>query len=133
MLALLAGTIDVVATSLPSAVPQIQGGQARGIGVTSERRNQALPDVPTIAEAGFEPIVDVAWVAVFYPTGTPQAVLERVNADVQRAMVRPTFQQRLAAMGFDPIGGDLARAQEYVTGEIALWRDIVRTVNVQID
>jgi len=133
MLALLAGTIDVVATSLPSAVPQIQGGQARGIGVTSERRNQALPDVPTIAEAGFEPIVDVAWVAVFYPTGTPQPVLERVNADVQRAMARPAFQQRLAAMGFDPIGGDLARAQAYVASEIALWRDIVRTVNVQID
>jgi len=101
--------------------------------VTSERRNQALPDVPTIAEAGFEPIVDVAWVAVFYPTGTPQPVLERVNADVQRAMARPAFQQRLAAMGFDPIGGDLARAQDYVASEIALWRDIVRTVNVQID
>jgi hypothetical protein len=48
-------------------------------------------------------------------------------------MARPAFQQRLAAMGFDPIGGDLARAQEYVASEIALWRDVVRLVNVQID
>ncbi|MCS6933110.1 MAG: tripartite tricarboxylate transporter substrate binding protein [Acetobacteraceae bacterium] len=133
MLALLAGNIDVVATSLPSAVPQIQAGQARGIAVTSDRRNQALPEVPTVAEAGFEPIVDIAWVAVFFPAGTPQAVLERVNAGVRQAMARPAFQQRLAAMGFDPIGGDLARAQAYVAGEIALWRDVVRLVNVQID
>jgi tripartite-type tricarboxylate transporter receptor subunit TctC len=133
MLALLAGNIDVVATSLPSAVPQIQAGQARGIAVTSDRRNQALPDVPTVAEAGFEPIVDIAWVAVFFPAGTPQPVLERVNAGVRQAMARPAFQQRLAAMGFDPIGGDLARAQEYVASEIALWRDVVRLVNVQID
>ncbi|MCX7685629.1 MAG: tripartite tricarboxylate transporter substrate binding protein [Acetobacteraceae bacterium] len=133
MLALLAGNIDMVATSLPSAVPQIQAGQARGIAVTSDRRNQALPEVPTVAEAGFEPIVDIAWVAVFFPAGTPQPVLERVNAGVRQAMARPAFQQRLAAMGFDPIGGDLARAQAYVAGEIALWRDVVRLVNVQID
>ena len=133
MLALLAGNIDVVATSLPSAVPQIRGGQARGIGVTSERRNQALPNVPTIAEAGFEPIVDVAWVAMFFPAGTPAGVLVRATADVRRVMERPVFQQGLASMGFEPIGGDLAAARAFVANETVMWRDIVRTVNVQID
>jgi tripartite-type tricarboxylate transporter receptor subunit TctC len=133
MLALLAGSIDMVATSLPSAVAQVQAGQARGLAVTSERRNAALPDVPTVAEAGFEPIVDVAWVAVLFPAAVPEAVLARVNADITRVLAMPAFQQRLAQQGFEPIGGDVAQVNEYVAREVASWRDIVRAINVQVD
>jgi len=133
MLALLAGTVDMVATSLPSAVSQVQGGQARGLAVTSERRNGAMPEVPTVAEAGFEPIVDVAWVALMFPAATPEPILRRVNEDVARVLATPAFQQRLAQQGFDPIGGDLATVNEYVANEVRSWRDIVRSINVQID
>lgn len=133
MLALLAGNIDMVATSLPSAVPQIKEGQARGLAVTSATRNFALPDVPTVAEAGFEPIVDVAWVAVMFPAGVPRPILERVNADISRVVEQPSFQQRLAAGGFEPIGGSLDQVQRYVVDEVNTWREVVRTVNVQID
>ncbi|MGG5807854.1 tripartite tricarboxylate transporter substrate-binding protein [Falsiroseomonas sp. CW058] len=133
MLALLAGTIDMVATSLPSAVPQVQAGQARGLAVTSDRRNVAMPDVPTVAEAGFEPLVDLAWVAVLFPAAVPAAVLQKVNADVARVMAMPGFQQRLAAAGFDPIGGTVEQVNAYVANEVRNWRDIVRMINVQID
>lgn len=133
MLALLAGTVDMVATSLPSAVSQVQGGQARGLAVTSERRNGAMPDVPTIAEAGFEPIIDLAWVAVLFPAAVPASIVERVNADITRVMAMPGFQQRLAAAGFDPIGGDVRQVNEYVASEVRTWREIVRAINVQID
>lgn len=131
--ALLAGDIDLVMTVLPTAVSHIRGGRVRGLAVTSERRSATLPDVPTVAEAGFPPIVDTVWIAVFFPAGTPRAVLERVNADVQRVLERPAFQQRLAAMGFDPVGGDLATTQAFITAEVAKWREIVPTVGVQID
>ncbi len=133
MLALLAGNIDMVATSLPSAVPQVQAGQARGLAVTSDRRNVALPEVPTIAETGFEPIVDLAWVALMFPAAVPPAVLQRVNEDVARVMAMPAFQRRLAEAGFDPIGGDVRTVNDYVSREVANWRDIVRSINVQID
>lgn len=133
MMALLAGDIDMLTISLPTAVPHIRDARARGFAVTSDRRSEALPDVPTVAEAGFEPIVDSTWVAMFFPAGTPQAVLERVNADVQRAMERPAYKQRLAAIGFEPIGGDLAVTKAFMATEIAKWSDIIRTVNVQID
>lgn len=133
MLALLAGNIDMVAASLPSCIAQVQAGQARGLAVTSEARNGALPDVPTVAESGFEPIVDVAWVAVLFPAAVPQAVRERVNADVNRVMARPAFQARLAATGFDPIGGSLEQAGAYVANEVRSWREVVRTVGVTID
>jgi tripartite-type tricarboxylate transporter receptor subunit TctC len=133
MLALLAGTIDMVATSLPSAVAQVQAGQARGLAVTSDRRNGAMPDVPTVSEAGFEPIVDVAWVAVLFPAATPDAVVSRVNADVTRVLAIPAFQQRLAQQGFEPIGGDVRAVNDYVANEVRSWREIVRAINVQID
>ncbi len=133
MTALLAGDIDMVATGLAAGVPLIRGGRARAIAVTSDRRNDALPDVPTVAESGVAPIVDSNWAGVFFPSGTPQAVLERVNADVRRVMERPAFRDRLTTMGFDAIGGDLTAAQAFVASEVAKWRDIVSAVGVQID
>ncbi len=133
MLALLAGNIDMVATSLPSAVTQVQQGLARGLAVTAAGRNAATPDVPTVAEAGFPPIIDVAWVAVFFPAAVPAPILARVNADVTRAMAQPAFQQRLAAAGFDPIGGSVEQVNAFVANEVASWRDIVRMINVSID
>lgn len=133
MLALLAGTVDMVATSLPSAVAQVQSGQARGLAVTSATRNGAMPDVPTVAEAGFEPIIDLAWVAVMFPAATPEPILRKVNEDVARVLAVPAFQQRLAQQGFEPIGGDLAAVNGYVANEVRSWREIVRAINVQID
>jgi tripartite-type tricarboxylate transporter receptor subunit TctC len=131
MQGVLAGDIDVAAAAVASAMTHVRGGRARGLAVMAERRSQALPDVPTVAEAGFEPLVDTVWAAVFFPAGTPRAVLERTNADIGRVMQRPAFQQRLAATGFEPIGGDLATTQRFVASEIAKWRDIVRTLGVQ--
>jgi tripartite-type tricarboxylate transporter receptor subunit TctC len=133
MLALLAGTVDMVATSLPSAVAQVQAGQARGLAVTSATRNGAMPDVPAVAEAGFEPIIDLAWVAVMFPAATPEPILRKVNEDVARVLAVPAFQQRLAQQGFDPIGGDLQTVNDYVANEVRSWRDIVRSINIQID
>jgi tripartite-type tricarboxylate transporter receptor subunit TctC len=131
MTALLAGDIDVAAAAVSSALAHVRGGRARGLAVMAERRSQALPEVPTVAEAGFDPLVDTVWAGVFFPAGTPQPVLERVNADIARVMERPAFQQRLAATGFEPIGGDLATTQRFVASEIAKWREIVRTLGVQ--
>lgn len=133
MAALLAGDVDMVTAGLTAAVPQIRGGRARGVAITSAERNSALPEVPTVAETGLDPLVDLNWAGMFFPAGTPQAVLERANADVRQVMARPAFQERLNTLGLVAIGGDLPTAQGFVATEIARWRDIVRAVNVQLD
>lgn len=133
MTALLAGDIDVVLGAAASVMSLLGGGRARALAVMNDRRSQVLPDVPTLAEAGVETIVDITWVALFFPAGTPRPVLERVNADVLQAMQRPAVRERLASLGLEPIGGDLAAAQALVAGDISRWRDVARMVNVQRD
>lgn len=133
MTALMGGNVDVLLGGVASTVGQIRGGRVRGIAVTSARRSRVLPDVPTVAESGFEPIVDTTWVGMLFPAGTPSAVLERANAAMRQAMERPAFQERLAATGLEAIGGDLPTTQAFLAHEIATWRDTVRTVGVQTD
>jgi tripartite-type tricarboxylate transporter receptor subunit TctC len=133
MTALLGGQIDMASVALPAAISAVQGGRARGLAVTAARRIAALPDVPTVAEAGFEPIVDLTWACMLFPAGVPAAVLTKVNADVERVLETPAFQARLAATGFDAIGGGLDPSAAFVASEIARWGDIVRGLNVSID
>lgn len=133
MTALLAGDIDVVLGAAASVMSLLGSGRARALAVMNDRRSAVLPEVPTLAEVGVETIVDITWVALFFPAGTPRPVLERVNANVMQVMQRPAVRERLASLGLEPIGGDLASAQALVTGEIARWRDVARLVNVQRD
>lgn len=131
--AALGGQIDMASVALPAAVPIVQSGRARGLAVTSARRVAALPDVPTVAEAGFDPIVDLTWACVLFPAGVPEHVLEKVNSDINRLLSQPTFLARLAATGFDPIGGSRAEGTQFVTSELQRWGEIVRALSVSMD
>lgn len=133
MTALLGGQIDLASVALPAAVQIVQSGRARGLAVTSARRVAALPDVPTVAEAGFEPIVDLTWACVLFPAAVPEPILERVNADIGRLLTQPAFLARLTATGFDPIGGSRAEASRYVADEVRRWGDVVRALDVTVD
>ncbi|WP_203075262.1 tripartite tricarboxylate transporter substrate-binding protein [Falsiroseomonas ponticola] len=133
MTAALGGQIDMASVALPAAVQIVQSGRARGLAVTSARRVAALPDVPTVAEAGFDPIVDLTWCCVLFPAAVPEAVLEKVNADVNRLLATPAFQARLAATGFDPIGGSRAENSRFVADELQRWGEVVRGLNISLD
>jgi tripartite-type tricarboxylate transporter receptor subunit TctC len=133
MTAAIGGQIDMASVALPAAVQLVQSGRARGLAVTSAQRVAALPDVPTVAEAGFEPIVDLTWVCVLFPAAVPEPVLEKVNADVNRLLAAPAFLQRLAATGFDPVGGSRAEATRFVTTELRRWGEVVRALDVSVD
>lgn len=133
MTALIGGQIDMASVALPAAVSLVQGGRARGLAVTSATRVASLPDVPTVAEAGFEPIVDLTWAAVMFPAAVPEPILEKVNADIGRVLATPAFRERLAATGFDPIGGSRAEATAYVNNELRRWGEVVRSLDVSID
>ncbi|MCS6891937.1 MAG: tripartite tricarboxylate transporter substrate-binding protein [Rhodovarius sp.] len=131
--AVIAGQIDMASVALPAAVPLLQAGRIRGLAVTAAARVAAAPDVPTVAEAGFEPVVDLTWVAVLLPAGVPEAILEQVNRDIARLLASPAFAARLAATGFDPIGGTRAAAEEFMAREIDRWGSIVRALDLALD
>ncbi|WP_176400761.1 tripartite tricarboxylate transporter substrate binding protein [Pigmentiphaga sp. NML030171] len=126
-----AGQTQLASVALPAAVELVKAGKVRGLVVTGSKRSAALPEVPTVAESGFPGFEDVTWVGVFAPARTPDAVLQRLNDEVARIQRDPDFQARLAATGFEPLGGTLPQARKYLHDELAKWAKVVKETGAQ--
>ena len=122
---------QLASVALPAAVELVKSGRVRGLVVTGSRRSAALPDVPTVAESGFPGFEDVTWVGVFAPAKTPDAILQRINREVARLQQDPDFLARLAATGFEPLGGSVAESREYLHKELAKWARVVKETGAQ--
>ncbi|WP_255429656.1 tripartite tricarboxylate transporter substrate-binding protein, partial [Raoultella sp. 18071] len=106
---MLGGQVDLMFDSITSAVPHIQAGKLRALGVTSAKRSAALPNVPTIAEAGVPGYEVSPWFAVFAPAGTPAPIVQKINAALLDAMKQPDTKARFDAIGAEPIGSTPAQ------------------------
>lgn len=124
-LALISGEVQLGFNTAPVAVPHIKSGKMRAIAVTSARRNPALPDVPTVAESGVPGYDMINWYGSVLPTGTPAVAVNRLNADMNKALKLPDVQQRLAALGADPLGGSAAEFGAYIKSEITKYTKVV--------
>ncbi|MCA3069466.1 MAG: tripartite tricarboxylate transporter substrate binding protein [Rhodocyclaceae bacterium] len=113
---LVAGQIDMVLSDMAPAVPQVKAGKLRALAVTSERRSPALPDVPTLAEAGIKGSIRDVWWVLMTPRGTAPAVVARLNAEIGAMMKNPELQERFAQLGITP----LHSTPEHVTELIRL-------------
>jgi tripartite-type tricarboxylate transporter receptor subunit TctC len=123
--ALMAGEIQVGFNTAPVAVPQIKGGKIRALAVTSAKRNPALPEVPTVAESGVAGYDMIVWYGAIVPAGTSAAAVNRLNADINKALQLPDVRQRLAALGADPLGGSATEFGHYIKSEIAKYTKVV--------
>jgi tripartite-type tricarboxylate transporter receptor subunit TctC len=130
-LALISGEVQLGFNTAPVAVPHIKSGKMRAIAVTSAKRNPALPDVPTVAESGVPGYDMINWYGAVVPTGTPAAAINRLNADINRALKLPDVQQRLAALGADPLGGSAAEFGAYIKSEIIKYTKVVQDGKLQ--
>lgn len=129
--ALRAGEIDLAFEILGPTLPQIGGGALRALAVSSARRNAALPDVPTVQESGV-PQYDVAsWNALAAPAGTPQPVIERLNAAAREAVASPAVRQRMKELGMRGQAGSPAELQALLDSEIRRWREVVTAAGIQ--
>lgn len=128
MNAVLAGSIELACGAVPTVFAQVAAGEARGLGVTSVKRVPALPDVPTVGEAGFKDFVDYTWVGIFAPAGTPPALVNRLNADMNGVLQMPDVRDRLAKIGFEIVGGPADRFAEYVASEVGKWANVVKSI-----
>ena len=101
--------------------------------MSSKQRVSALPDVPTLSEAALPGFEDGTWYGIVAPRGTPQPIVEKLNAELRRMLAQPDTQQKLLSMGLEPAGGTAAEFGTLIHSEIAKYRDIVRKANVTLD
>ncbi|HMJ44601.1 MAG TPA: tripartite tricarboxylate transporter substrate binding protein [Pseudolabrys sp.] len=119
--------------SVPTAISYIESGELRALAVTGPKRLPSLPNVPTVAEAGFPDLQFTSWNGLHAPAGTPKAVIAKINAEVGKIRNMPDFQQRLATLGFTPEGGTPLEFGDFVKADIALWQKVVKETGVKVE
>lgn len=131
--AVVAGEPPIGCGAVSGPLAQVKAGRLRAIAVSSAKRIAALPDVPTLAEAGIPGVEDYTWIGIFLPAGTPPAIVQKLNDAVNRELKSADMRERLAAQAFDPAGGPPSEFAEYVNTEIVKWGKVVREIGAKAD
>jgi len=131
--ALLAGEAQVSFATLPSVLSQVRSSRLRPLGVTTTRRSFALPDVPTIAEAGIAGYEHVQWIGFLAPAGTPGPVIARLNAEAVRAVHSPELKPALASEGAEPVGNTPQQFAAIIRSETLRIAQVVRKAGIKAD
>ncbi len=130
---LIAGQVDLYMSGLPPALPMIRAGRVRGFAVTTAKRSFAAPDIPTFAESGL-PRYDVTlWYGLFSPVGVPPAIVERLNAEVVKALRTPDGQERFRAQGLDPTTNSPAEFAALIRTELNQWARVVKDAGMRVE
>lgn len=131
---LLAGNMDVMFDNLPSAMPHIKAGNLKAFAVTSAVRSEALPDVPTVAEAGKLPGFEASsWFGLLAPAGTPADIVNRLQQETAKALNLPAVKERLLAQGAIPSGNTPAEFTALIDAEIKKWEAVVKASGAKVD
>ncbi len=129
----LAGRIDFVVIGVPAAAPHVKSGKLRALAVIAPQRLPALPEVPTIAEAGLPGFEVTTWYGILAPAGTPRPVIARLNAELVKVMHSPEMKERLAGIGTDPVTSTPEEFASYIQAEIGKWGDVIRKAGLKAD
>src|SRR3984957_14487095 len=128
-----AGNPPIGFAALSAAVPFIQDGKLRALAVMSQHRSQALPDLPTIAEAGYPDLDGDAWVGVLVPAGTPKEVGARLHQEIVKIIGEPDTRERLAGLGLDPVGENPEQFSGQLKVEMEKWTRIIRAAKIRVE
>jgi tripartite-type tricarboxylate transporter receptor subunit TctC len=125
--------VDAIVLTLPTVAPSITQGLLRGIGLANATRNAAVPNVPTYGEMGFPNVYSGSWVGFFAPAKTPDAVVAKLNAEINAIMREPQAQQKLKTVGFDVMIKSEVEATDYFRSEVATWGKMTRAIGYSSD
>jgi tripartite-type tricarboxylate transporter receptor subunit TctC len=129
----LAGNPPIGFAALSAAVPFVQDGKLRVLAVMSKHRSQALPDVPTIGEAGYPDLDGDAWVGVLVPAGTPKEVSARLHREIVEIIAEPDIRERLAGLGLEPVGDSPEQFSAQLKIEMEKWTRIIRAAKIRAE
>jgi tripartite-type tricarboxylate transporter receptor subunit TctC len=130
---LIAGHIPVISTTLTTAAPQIRAGRARGLAVSAASRLPEFPDIPTYAELGYPDLVATVWFSLSGPANLPADIVERLNAEVNRALELPDVRERLKPEGIVPSRMSAREFSAFVAEELRRWGPVVRASGAKND
>jgi tripartite-type tricarboxylate transporter receptor subunit TctC len=134
---LMAGRVSMIFDNMPSALPYIRGGKLRGLAVTGAKRSAAMPDLPTVSEAGaslgLSGYESLSWSGIAAPAGTPREAILRLNREIAAVLALGDVRQKLAEQGADPIGGAPEVFTEHIRVERDKWGRLVRERNIVVN
>lgn len=130
---LIAGQVQLSFDTMPSVIGHIRSGKLRALAVAAAKRNPQLPDVPTMAEAGVKGVEMSAWYGIYGPAATPKAVIDRLNADVNKVIAMPETQARLSAIGADLTPQTPAQFLAFHNAENKRYGDLIRKTGIKLD
>jgi tripartite-type tricarboxylate transporter receptor subunit TctC len=131
--AILSGEIQFLISSIGPLLPLVDAGQIRALAVTSPRRSGLAPSIPTAEESGLPEYSTTTWYGLFVPTGTPRAIIDRINEAVHKVLAEPDVKSRLMAQGFDVTPSTPEEFGETVRAEIEKWKDVVKDAGLTAD
>lgn len=129
---LMAGNVDMVFMTSMSALPALKSGNPRPLAVGSKKRLPQMPDVPTMDESGMPGFEADSWNGLLAPAGTPPAVLDRLNAEVNKALASPAVREKLEAQGAIVVGGSRQDFQKYLKTEVDRWGTVFKSVKISL-
>jgi tripartite-type tricarboxylate transporter receptor subunit TctC len=131
--AALGGETNIVIVAASSAAAYVKDGRMRALAVLDSKRSSAMPDVPTAAEVGMPQLVVVNWYILLAPAGTPQAIVDRLNAESIKAMAAPDIRERLAGLGGEPASMTPAETAAFLKADSAQWGKVIRERGIKAD
>ena len=129
----LAGNVDLVVSSVPSAIGQIKSGKLRALAVTSAKRSTSLPDVPTVAELGYKGFDVSTWYGLFMPAGTPKSIVSTMNTEVNKLLATADMQAAIQAQGAEPQSMGAEDFAKLLQTDYAQWKTIVQNSGAKIE
>jgi tripartite-type tricarboxylate transporter receptor subunit TctC len=130
---ILGGQVEVVFHNAPVLLPHVKSGALRGLGITSTTRNASAPELPPIAEAGVPGFEVTAWFGFMAPAHTPPAVVNKVHADVVKAMALPDVRERMLIQAAEPVGSTPQEYAAFISAEIAKWAKVVKQSGAKVE
>ena len=130
---LVGGQIDMMFDNLPAALPLINAGQVRAIGVTTLKRSASAPEIPTLDETGLKGFDSQGWFALLAPAGTPSPILEKINIEVNKIIKTQDFRERMLKVGADPVGGSIEDFRQKMKSETDRWGRVIKAADIKPD
>jgi tripartite-type tricarboxylate transporter receptor subunit TctC len=130
---LMAGRVHMMFENAPGAVSHIRAGKLRALAQTGLKRSKALPDVPTVAESGVPGYESLSWSGIAVAAGTPRAVIEKLNRDLNAVLAMPEMRQKIEEQGAEVIGGPPEAFSKHIQAEREKWSRVIRTANIVVN